>query len=235
MERNRERPDRPEPAAAGHLRGLLDLARLVRTGCELSELLAAVARIVSETLGFATVVINLYRPESNEYEVKAVHGSERARATLLGHVSHADTWTAMLDPRFLCRGAFFVPAEALVWDESVKSYTPQLPTSRAGDPTAWLADDALFVTLDGTQGERLGVISVDEPESGRRPDDELLDVLVAVAAHAAQSIESSHQLGQLQGAVARQRAVVEASLDALIALDADGRIVEFNPAAEVIF
>ena len=51
------------PGAAAHLRALLELARLVRTGCELPELLAAVAKIVSDTLGFGTVVINLYRPE----------------------------------------------------------------------------------------------------------------------------------------------------------------------------
>ncbi len=234
MERNRERSGGSEPPAAGHLRGLLELARLVRSGPELPELLAAVARIVSETLGFATVVINVYRPDTDEYEVKAVHGSTRARETLLGHISAADTWTPMLDPRFLCRGAYFVAAEALVWEEHVTSYTPQLP-ARAEDPTAWLAEDALFVTLDGSDGERLGVISVDEPDSGRRPDDELLDVLVAFAAHVAQAIESAHQLGRLHGALARQRAVADASLDALIALDQHGRILEFNPAAELMF
>ncbi len=235
MERNRERSGGADPPAAGHLRGLLELARLVRSGSELSELLAAVARIVSETLGFATVVINLYRPDTDEYEVQALHGSPRARETLLGHVSGADTWTPMLAPRFLCRGAYFVPAEALVWDEQVTSYTPKLPARVVDDPTAWLAEDALFVTLDGADGERLGVISVDEPDSGRRPDDELLDVLVAFAAHAAQAIENAHQLGRLHGALARQRAIVDASLDALIALDAHGRILEFNPAAELMF
>ena len=140
------------------------------------RLLAAVARVVSETLGFATVVINLYRPESDEYEVKAVHGNERARAILLGNVTHADTWRPQLDPSFLRRGAFFIPEAAIEWDDEVTVYTPQIEPTDVDDGSAWLADDALFVTLDGTDGRRFGVIAVDEPESGRRPDDQLLEL-----------------------------------------------------------
>ncbi len=226
---------RGEPTAAAHVRGLLELAHLVRSGSGLSELLAAVARVVSETLGFATVVINLYRPESDEYEVKAVHGNERARAILLGNVTHADTWRPQLDPSFLRRGAFFIPEAAIEWDDEVTVYTPQIEPTDVDDGSAWLADDALFVTLDGTDGRRLGVIAVDEPESGRRPDDQLLDFLTAVAAHAAQAIESSYRLAQLEGALARHCAMIETSLDAVLALDPRGRILEFNPAAEQTF
>jgi diguanylate cyclase (GGDEF)-like protein/PAS domain S-box-containing protein len=230
-----ERFSRGELTAAAHLRGLLDVTRVVRSGSELSVLLAAIARVVSETLGFATVVINIYRPETDDYEVRTVHGNERARAILLDNVSHADTWSPMLDPRFLRSGAFFIPAEALQWDEEIKCYTPQLDAVDADDPMAWQADDALFVTLDGTDGRRFGVISVDEPVSGRRPDDQLLEVLTGVAAHAAQAIESADQLARLQGTLARHRAVLETSLDAVIAVDARGRILEFNPAAERTF
>ena len=86
--------------------------------------------MVSETLGFATVVINLYRPETDEYEVTNVHGNERARAILLGHVTHASTWSPMLDPRFLRRGAFFIPAGAVEWDEDITWYTPDLRAQR---------------------------------------------------------------------------------------------------------
>jgi diguanylate cyclase (GGDEF)-like protein/PAS domain S-box-containing protein len=226
---------RGEPTAAAHVRGLLELAQLVRSGSGLSELLAAVARVVSETLGFATVVINLYRPETDEYEVKSVHGNERARAILLGNVTHADTWRPQLDPRFLRRGAFFIPEASIEWGDEVAVYTPQIEPTGVDDGSAWLADDALFVTLDGTDGRRLGVIAVDEPESGRRPDDQLLDFLTAVAAHAAQAIESSYQLAQLEGALARHRAIIETSLDAVLGLDSHGRILEFNAAAERTF
>src|ERR1700729_2454421 len=116
MDPNREHPGWAKPpGAAAHLRALLELARLVRTGCELPELLDAVAKIGADPLGFGTVVINLCRPKRDECEVKAVLGSERARELLLGNVSAAESWVPMLDPRFLRRGAFFVPAEGLEW------------------------------------------------------------------------------------------------------------------------
>jgi diguanylate cyclase (GGDEF)-like protein/PAS domain S-box-containing protein len=235
MNSRRERSGPGELTAAAHLRGLLDLARLVRSESGLSEVLAAVARVVSDTLGFATVVINLYRPETDEYEVTNVYGNERARAILLGEVSHADTWASMLDPRFLRHGAFFIPAGALEWDEDITRYTPELEATDVDEASAWHADDALFVTLDGAGGRRYGIISVDEPVSRRRPDDQLLDVLSAVAAHAGSAIESAHQFAQLQGALARHRAVIESSLDGVIAIDSRGRVVEFNPAAERTF
>ena len=56
------------------------------------------------------------------------------------------------------------------------------------DPDAWQPDDALFVPLRGAGGKLLGVVSVDEPESGRRPSDADMDALVASSRHAALAI-----------------------------------------------
>jgi diguanylate cyclase (GGDEF)-like protein/PAS domain S-box-containing protein len=106
---------------------------------------------------------------------------------------------------------------------------------RGESPSAWRADDLLRVPLHGRDGRRLGVIALDDPESGMRPDDQLLDVLGAVAAHVTQAIESDHQLAELHDALARERAVVETSLDAVISLDREGRVLEFNRAAELMF
>ena len=52
-------------------------------------------------------------------------------------------------------------------------------------PNAWLPGDALFVPLRDARDQLLGVISVDEPETGMRPADEELDVLVTISQHAA--------------------------------------------------
>ncbi len=222
-------------AAVGHLRGLLEIARLVRREPALDEVLAAVARTVAEALGFATVVVNLYRPETDDYEVTTVHGNQAARDVLLGQVTPSASWTRLLDPQFLRRGAFFVPEGTLEWDEEMASYVPELPAGASEGKEAWHADDALFVALDGSGARRYGIISVDEPRSGLRPDDQQLDVLSAVAAHAALAIESAHQVRALEAAVARHRAMIESSLDCVIAMDKQGRVLEFNPAAEQTF
>jgi diguanylate cyclase (GGDEF)-like protein/PAS domain S-box-containing protein len=232
----------PEPSGANEhgpavapLRGLLELSRLMRRQPSLVEVLDAVARSVSQVLGFATVAINTYHPETDEYEVVTVRGNRRARELLLGDVTGAETWAPLLDPRFLRCGVYFIPAGQLEFDETVTWYTPQLSPDAPQGERSWHADDALFATLDGPGGRRYGVISVDEPKSGLRPDDGQLEVLSALAAHAALALDSSRQMGALEAALARNRAVMTSSLDCVIAMDGAGAIIEFNPAAERTF
>ena len=94
---------------------------------------------------------------------------------------------AALSPRFERRGCYFVPAEDFDWDQIPgRTYIPDIEPS--SDPDAWRADDALFVPLRGAAGKLLGVVSVDEPETGRRPTDEEIDALVASSRHAALAI-----------------------------------------------
>ena len=52
------------------------MTRLVRTGEDLPELLAAIARTVSDSLAFRTVVINVYRRELDDFVVSTVYGSD---------------------------------------------------------------------------------------------------------------------------------------------------------------
>ena len=174
------------------LRGLLEVTRLLRTGDELPDLLLSVARTVSDSLAFRTVVVNLYRREWNDFVVSTVYGSERAREALLGQVRQVDDWEPLLDQRFLQRGAYVVPSGEFDWDEySGSVYTPNLQVS--DDPGAWHPDDALFVPMRGSDGRLLGILSVDEPLSGRKPSGDEIDVLVAVSEHAAIAVEAAQE------------------------------------------
>ncbi len=228
MDPDRETPSWAQAPVAGRLRALVDLAGLVRSDCELSELLAAVARLLSESLGFASVTINLYRPLTDDYEVTAVHGP--GAVTPVGHVSRADAWAPTLDPRLSHRGAIFVAARASEDDAQTE---PDRTAPR--DPSQWLEGDTLLVALSDPHGERLGIISLAELRPGLRPDDMLLDVLVAVAAHVSRAIEHRRHLVLLREALARHRAVIATSHDAVLAFDPRGRVLEFNPAAELMF
>ena len=135
------------------LRGLLEVTRLVRTGEELPELLDAIARTVSDSLAFRTVVINVYRRELDDFVVSTVYGSDEAREALLGAVHQVSEWDALLDQRFLQRGAYLVPQGEFNWDDHL-AYTPDLPVS--DDPNAWHPDDALFAPMRGADGQLLG-------------------------------------------------------------------------------
>jgi diguanylate cyclase (GGDEF)-like protein len=202
------------------LRGLLEVTRLVRTVEHLPVLLDAIARVVSESLGYRTVVINLYRPAWNDFLVTTVHGSADAQEALLGGVRRTDEWEQLLSDRFDQRGAYVIPAGSIDWGELPLSYVPT--AERTGD---WDPEDAMFVPLRHSDGHLVGVLSVDEPLSGRRPTDDELDVLVAFAEHAAIAVQSAqeraetdrHQIALEQLLAVSSRLISESRVDDILA------------------
>jgi hypothetical protein len=77
----------PEHSALAELRGLLHVARAMRSGAGLEPLLEAIARVIGESLGYGAVVVNLYRRAFDDYEVAVMYGGEEARDFLLGTTS----------------------------------------------------------------------------------------------------------------------------------------------------
>jgi PAS domain S-box-containing protein len=197
------------------LSGLLRVTRLVSAGIRGEELRAAVAETVAEAFEFTTVVINLYRPDEDDFEVVTVHGSEDAERALLGTTSDRDIWASLLDPRFEISGAYFLPAGSIDWAGHEKaSFIPSLKPLEHRD--AWQPEDVLLLPLRHSEGHLLGVISVDEPVTRMRLSAEELAVLSAVATHLAQALESSEAarardrlMEEIRHAEQRYRALVE--------------------------
>jgi diguanylate cyclase (GGDEF)-like protein len=192
-----------EQSTVTHLRGLLEVTTLVRGDDDLDAVLEAIARTISECLGFGTVAVNLYRPAWDDFQVTNVYGNEGAREALLGDARDLASWQPLLDERFLRRGAYLIPHEHFDWAADVATFVPDIePTD---DPDAWHPEDALMVPMRHSAGHLLGILSVDEPRSRRKPTDEELDVLVAVAEHAALAVEGA----QAAAEAARHRAALE--------------------------
>lgn len=186
------------------LRGLVEVTRLLRAREDLPALLDAVARTIGESLGYRTVAVNLYRPQWDDFEVTTVYGNEDAKKVLLGNSRPGEDWTVLLSDRFERRGAYDVPSGAVDWDSLGPSYVPE--GGRACHPDAWDPEDALFVPMRDQRGLLLGIISVDEPVSGRRPTDDDLDVLVSLVDHAALALEASREAAE---SARHQRALQE--------------------------
>ena len=181
-----------KPLRISPVRAVFEATRAVRTDSDLSTALQTIARVIADALGFRTIAVNLYRRAWDDFCVETVHGNEEARATLLGDARKWTTWEPLLDERFLRRGAYFIPSGEFDWSSSGgASYIPDL---EPGDhPDAWLPDDALMVPMRSSTGTLLGILSVDEPTSGRRLSDDELDLLVALTDHAALAVEGAQE------------------------------------------
>jgi diguanylate cyclase (GGDEF)-like protein len=199
-DRNALRSDAHAPTAsvgardfASSLHSLLEITRTVRSGADVGSVLDAIARVLSETLGFGTVVLNVYRPEWDDFHVANVHGSDAVRQALLGSVYDWASWTPLLDSRFLRAGAYFIPNDAFDWSEHTgRRFVPDGEPTVDGDD-GWHPNDELFVPLERSDGQILGIMSFGDPFDGRRPADEQLAVAVALASHAALALEAAQE------------------------------------------
>jgi diguanylate cyclase (GGDEF)-like protein len=178
---------------ASSLHSLLEITKAVRSGEDVACVLDAIARVVAETLGFETVVLNIYRPEWDDFYVETVHGNADVREALLGSAYEWDSWTPLLDPKFMRAGAYFIPNDAYDWSEHAGERFVPASARTVDGPDGWHPNDELFVPLERSDGEIVGIMSFGDPLDGRRPDDEQLAVAVALASHAALALEAAQE------------------------------------------
>jgi GAF domain-containing protein len=170
---------------------LLDIAAALRASDGVQTMLEAVAETTRRALGYRTIVVNLYRPAWDDFEVVIVLGDEDARTTLLGTSNPWREWQRLLDPDHDRCGAIWLPAGSHDLSPDLTVWMP--PIAPSPGPGTWHPEDLLLLPLRGSTGEILGVISVDQPLTGRRPDDSELTVLMAVADHAALALEQAQR------------------------------------------
>src|SRR3954454_15773768 len=180
------------------LQGLLDVSRAVRSGAEVGFVLSEIARAVAETLGFQTVVLNVYRPEWDDFCVATVHGNDTVRDALLGSVYDWGSWTPLLDDRFARAGAYFIPNDAFDWSQDHGDRFVPTGEPAVDGPEGWHPNDELFVPLEDSGGAIVGIMSFGDPLDGRRPDDEQLANAVALASHAALALEAAQERARSQ-------------------------------------
>jgi diguanylate cyclase (GGDEF)-like protein len=191
-------------SAIRRLQGLMDILHLAG-GESIPALLDAITAMLTETVGYAGVVINVYRPEWDDFRVEALAGSPEMRDMLMGETYDREEFLReTLDERFNRRGGYYFPDGAFDWEDTVGArYVPDLPSR--DDPEAWQPGDEFFVPCRDSDGHVLAVISLAEPRSGRRPTDDDIDFVVTVANHAARALEHA----QRNHEAARHRAVLE--------------------------
>jgi diguanylate cyclase (GGDEF)-like protein len=176
-------------AQLSRLHSLIDAAGHIDDPGDLDRSLQAVAQAISETLGFRNVVINLYRPEWDDYIVGTVFGADEVRDSLLGATYDWTMWEQVLDERFRHRGTYLVYAGEYDWSEQAgRRYVPA-DLDVVDDAGAWQVEDEVFVTFHQSDGKLGGILNVGSPVDGLRPSDAQLDTLVVVARHAARAVE----------------------------------------------
>ncbi len=175
-----------------HLLSMLAVSREAASGHGEQAILEALARTIRSELSFQVVAVNLFNASRHEMTCTFVLGDEDARTKLLGLTSDSLELEALLESgRFDRMGAVFVAAGDYSWTDEEAVWTP--PTAAVPGVDGWHPEDFLMLPLRAHDQSLLGFVSVDQPVSGRRPDDGQIALLMAVADHAGLALEQSRR------------------------------------------
>lgn len=182
-------------------RRIRQIKEIVRIGTELradiglEQTLTQIVEAASTTLGFGVAVLNLAYPNMERLEVVATIGlDETERKRLMETPPAADRILAVMRPEFCISHSYFIGHEykhLLEGVSGVTVYTSTPPNAPRG-PDAWHPEDVLLVPLSSSRdGGLLGILSLDQPEDGKRPSIETVEMLELFASQAAMAVETS--------------------------------------------
>lgn len=171
-------------------------------GEDLVGLLDRLAQTIVDSLGFGLALVNLVRPDGM-LEVVSVAGDEGARIALLGAAEGSERWDKLLELSEPWGELRFVDHRNEEATADVFSWVPEMEIGTGDD--AWHPEDALFAPLVATDGSRIGVLSVDLPQGGRRPSPTTCRALEAFAMATALAIEHATLRARAEASEARYR------------------------------
>jgi diguanylate cyclase (GGDEF)-like protein len=187
----RSRSNGSEEPVPRQLRSMLAVSRAVAARRGPMPVLGALADAICGELSFQVVVVNLLDETRSQLRVVIVKGDHEARETLLGTSSPWSEWQPLLEAADEVTGAIWLPAGSYEWDTTAPVWTP--PAVAAPTSDSWDPEDMLLLPLRAASGEMLGIVSVDQPILGRRPSEDELSVLMAVADHAGLALEQAQR------------------------------------------
>ncbi len=167
----------------------------------LPETLQAVVEGVVRGIGFGTAVVNYVRPDGR-IQVVAVAGPADVCQALLGQIVPDDLFTTEFASAESWGELCFVPHQKSTAMGDA-TWVPNIPIPT--DPEGWHPLDALYAPLYSPSHELVGILSVDLPPGGRRPDLQVRLLLEMFAAQAGVAINNTRLSEALE--VERQRLV----------------------------
>ncbi|HUH96151.1 MAG TPA: GAF domain-containing protein, partial [Anaerolineales bacterium] len=179
---------------------LSNASYVINPEVSLEESLRVIAQGIHDSTPFQVVLVSVYEPDGGM--LRRVVGLGIPEETLNELLARKQPYSGLLQlmkPEFKISRSYYIPADQ----------TPVLPSEvhyvyaphYAQEPprqNAWDPDDFLLIPLEDAQGHPLGLISLDEPSDGLRPDRATIDSVEVFAAQAALVISNARRYGELK-------------------------------------
>ncbi|MTE19638.1 diguanylate cyclase [Streptomyces sp. TRM43335] len=174
----------------------------LNTARSLADTLQTVADGLVKGMDFELAAVNLVKPDG-DLVVAAVAGSEGAEAMMAGRTGSRAAWERRLAMGERWGELRFIPhTEAwILLDDDVPQWHTAGPAPRY--PDEWHPMDILLAPMYSSDGDLLGVISVDKPRNGRRPGAWGREALQMYAFQAGIAIGNARLRANMQRALVR--------------------------------
>ncbi len=180
---------------------LLEALQMQYANRSLEESLEAIAYAIQESTPFNKVLISVYQPKG-EY-LRRVAGAGLSLTEMEELKLHTQPWKAiqeLLQPEFALGRSYFISKEHNpLMPSDIHVFYPEnlAPVPTYSDDKSWIPDDMLITPLYDPEGNILGLISVDVPRDGMRPDLPTIETLDIFASQAALTIQTHQKLEAL--------------------------------------
>ncbi len=165
----------------------------------LDQLLRTIADSIQEATPFQAVLISIYEPDTGLLRrVTGIGFPPETLAELMARKQPLSSIQQMLKAQFKISRSYFIPVDdAPIIPADVHMVSVEQPSAAASSNT-WDPDDFLIVPLEDNQGAPLGLLSVDAPRDGLRPDRATIEALEIFAAQASLAIVNFARFSDLR-------------------------------------
>ncbi len=179
---------------------LTEVSYVLNFELPLDQLLRSIATSIRDATSFQAVLISIYEPDTGL--LRRISGVGFPPDTLNELMSRKQPLTSiqqMLKPQFKISRSYFIPVdEAPIIPADVHMVTLELDGKGDKSTSTWDPDDFMLVPLEDNQGKPLGLISVDAPRDGLRPDRATIEALEIFAAQASLAITNHSRFADLR-------------------------------------
>ncbi|MBI5964341.1 MAG: GAF domain-containing protein [Chloroflexi bacterium] len=179
---------------------LTDVSYSISHEQPLDQALQIIARGIRESTPFQVVLISVTEVEQGLLRrIAAVGIPQETLNELFARKQPLASVKQIMKPEFKVSRSYFIPADQTpVVPSDVHMVTLEVASSEVKTPNSWDPDDILLIPLESADGQMIGLVSLDNPENGLRPDRATIESVEVFAAQAALLVGTTFYQNGLQ-------------------------------------
>ncbi|MBN1304703.1 MAG: GAF domain-containing protein [Anaerolineales bacterium] len=163
----------------------------------LESSLSRIAHGIRKSTPYEVIQISVYERDSDMLERVVGLGVPDNEDESVAHKQSLKNLQVALKPEYMVSRSYFIPADEKPFEPSSVNLALGPDKNKVNGSHAWNAGDFLVIPLNDAKGNPLGIISVEKPQDGLRPDQATIETLEAFAAQAAITISSTSRFKEM--------------------------------------